>query len=158
MDAQMIHFLDQERAHVADTVRRFGWSIQFVACDCTDSAPFAYTVGLFGMGHPELLIFGTSQCTSANVLNDLGERVRAGAQLGHGDLLTFDGWPRRVELRQVPNPGEILFTANEFYLRPDSASVPALQAIWDDVNGKFPWDEGYSLAPDVQPMPGAFRA
>jgi hypothetical protein len=36
--------------------------------------------------------------------------------------------------------------------------VPALQAIWDDVNGKFPWDEGYSLAPDVQPMPGAFRA
>lgn len=157
MDAQTTAFLDQERAHTAATVRRFGWSIQYVFDDGTMSS-FAYTVGLFGMGHPELLIFGVGQSTAAGVLNDLGGRVRTGAQLGHGELLTFDRWVHRVELREVPNPGEILFTANEFYLRPDWASVPALQVIWDDRNGRFPWDDGYALPPGVQPMPGSFRA
>jgi hypothetical protein len=150
--------LGQERTRIADTIRRYGWSIQYVIGDCTNGPSFAYTLGLLGMGHPELLIFGANQSTSANVLNDLGERVRAAARLGHGDLITFDGWAHRVELRQVPNPGEILFTANEFYLRPDEASVPALQAIWDDVNGNCPWDDGYVVPPDVQPMPGSFRA
>ena len=57
----------------------------------------------------------------------------------------------------LPNPGEILFTANRFYQRPEEASVPALQLSYDDKAGRFPWEEGYA-APEMQPRPGTWSA
>ena len=59
-------------------------------CDCSESdgRPFAYTVGLFGLGHSELLIFGVPPGTAAVVLNSLGERIRAGENLLPGLELT----------------------------------------------------------------------
>jgi Domain of unknown function (DUF4262) len=78
-------WLDQEDAHVGAMIRRYGWFIQYVGgsemcslpgCRCSDQddqgvVPFAYTVGLFGLQHPELLIFGVPQETAGGVLNDL---------------------------------------------------------------------------------------
>lgn len=58
---------------------------------------------------------------------------------------------------EVPNPGEIVFSANRFYERPAGYSVPALQVGYDDDNGRFPWDPGFSH-PELQPRPGTFRA
>jgi len=57
----------------------------------------------------------------------------------------------------VPNPGEIVFTANDFYARPETASVPVLQLSYDDAFGRFPWDDGF-LDVDRQPRPGTFKA
>ncbi len=167
MDAQTRAWMDQWDAMVTEKVRRFGWYIQYVdsgeCCfpGCTaqesDEPSFAYTVGLFGLDHPELLIFGVSQQVAARVLNDLGERIRAGENLIPGQLITFDHWPRRVIPEVVPNPGEIVLEANRFYKRPDEASVPVLQLSYDDAQGRFPWEEGYA-APELQPRPGTFRA
>src|SRR4051794_20537996 len=39
---------------------------------------FAYTVGLFGMGHPELLVLGICGQTAGHLLNEVSARVRAG--------------------------------------------------------------------------------
>jgi hypothetical protein len=36
---------------------------------------FAYTVGLFGLGHPELVVLTTGSQTSGGLLNHLGERT-----------------------------------------------------------------------------------
>ncbi len=68
MDAATQAWIDQHDAHITATVRRYGWYIAYIdgdSCDCpgcddgdTDGPPFAYTVGLFGLAHPELLIFG----------------------------------------------------------------------------------------------------
>src|SRR5690606_34913992 len=142
MDAATQAWLDQEDARVADVIRRHGWYIQYVGggmcsrpgCDGGDDEgpAFAYTVGLFGLGHPELLIFGVYPEDALAVLNDLGEQVMAGANLLPGQLLTFDQWPHRVVPEEVPNPGDIVFTANRFYQRPDEASVPVLQLSYDD--------------------------
>ena len=161
-DAMMEAWLDQEDRHVAETIRRHGCFIQYVmGCTCGrcgEPTSFAYTTGLFGLGHPELLVFGVDQSTAAGVLNDLFRRVKAGADLVPGELITFPDWPHRMVVELVPNPGEIVFTANRHYDRPPELSVPVLQLTWDDTAGRFPWDDGYSVPPAVQPRPGTFAA
>jgi hypothetical protein len=91
------------------------------------------------------------------VLNDLGQRIRQGEALLPGQMLDFDNWRHHVIPEVVPNPGEIVFSANDFYQRPDEASVPVLQLSYDDSEGRFPWEAEYST-PDLQPRPGTFRA
>jgi Domain of unknown function (DUF4262) len=168
MDVATLAWLDQENAHIGAIIRRYGWFIQYVygdpictdpGCSCSDQdlVPFAYTVGLFGMNHPELLIFGVSQETAGGVLNELGDRIRAGEDLLAGQLITFERWPHKIVPEDVPNPGEIVLSANRFYQRSAGVSVPVLQLTYDDKAGRFPWDPGYA-APGMQPRPGTFRA
>lgn len=52
-------------------------------------------MGLFGLAHPELLIFGVEPETAANVLNGLGSEVRAGEPVLAGQMLGFEEWPHR---------------------------------------------------------------
>jgi len=67
------------------------------------------------MNHPELLIFGVSQETAGGVLNELGDRIRAREDLLPGQLVTFERWPHKIVPEDVPNPGEIVLSANRFY-------------------------------------------
>lgn len=160
-------WLDQQDAHLADRVRKCGWSIEYVGgeaccapgCGGEESGepPFAHTVGLFGMAHPELLIFDVPISTAAGVLNTLGERVRAGDPVVEGQLIELDGWSRRIIPEAVPNAGAIALGSNRYYHRPPEASVPLLQLSYDDENGRFPWEEGY-LPRLRQPRPGTFQA
>jgi hypothetical protein len=163
-----IAWLDQHHAHLTAMVRKHGWFIQYVSgsmcdmpgCDCSDAdegPAFAYTIGLFGLNHPELLILGVPPQTADGVLNDLGARVKAGAALMPGTLITFKHWPHRIVPEVVPNPDEIVFGANDYYRLEDGSSVPVLQLSYDDLEGRFPWQEGYS-SPRLQPRPGDFRA
>ena len=156
-------WLDQEDRDVAEKIRRHGVYIEYVigcACgECGEPPPFAYSVGLFGLGHPELLIFGVPPVTAAGVINNLFTRIRdRGADLVPGELLTFEEWPQRIVVEEVLNGGQIVFAANRHYQRPDEASVPVYQLTWDDQHARFPWDDGYSVPPAVQPRPGTFRA
>jgi hypothetical protein len=158
-DPRVIAWLDQEDEHTAQTIREHGTFIQYVGGDMRRrQTPFAYTVGLFGIGHPELLVFGLDQRTTGLLLNDVSGRVRAGHNLVPGERLQFDGWSHRVTVEAVPNPGDIVFAANRFYQRPDAYSVGVLQLTYDDRDGRFPWQEGYGNAAWIQPRPGQFRA
>jgi hypothetical protein len=158
-DPATIAWLDQEDKRTAQTIRTHGIHIEYVFGDLRQhEAPFAYTVGLFGMGHPELLVFGLDPRTTGLLLNDVADRVRGGADFVRGDILTFDVWEHRVTLEEVPNPGEIVFAANRFYQRPDAVSVEVLQLTYDDREHRFPWEDGYSTAVWIQPRPGEFRA
>jgi len=158
---------DQHDAWLTETIRRHGWMIQYVGgdtcsrpgCPCpqTDEPPLAYTVGLFGLRHPELLILGVDPETASLVLNALADGIRRGEDLLPGLIVTVGNWPHRIVPEPVPNPGEILLTANDFYRRPPEHSVPALQLTYDDADGRFPWDAGYAT-PGLQPRPGTFTA
>jgi Domain of unknown function (DUF4262) len=99
---------------------------------------------------------GVPQETAGGVLNELGERIRAGEDLLPGQLITFRGWPHKIIPEELPNPGAIVFSANRFYQRPAEFSVPVLQLSYDKA-GRFPWQPGYA-APEMQPRPGTFRA
>lgn len=166
MDLQA--WYDQEDARITATIRRVGWVINYIGgekcrrpgCDSPphEGPPFAYTIGLFGLQHPELLILGVDTSTAVEVLNDLGSRIKnEGVDLMPGELLSFDGWPHRVIPEDVPNPGDIVLWANDYYGRPREHSVPVLQLTYDDSEGRFPWDEGYAN-PEMQPRPGTFAA
>lgn len=158
---------DQQHAHMITAIRSHGWIVHYIGgdqcsnpnCDPEPSnePPFAYTTGLFGLGHPELLIVGLDPETSAFVINRLAEIVKQGDTVMPGMLYSCEGWPHQIVPEPVPNPGDILFLSNEFYQRPDGHSVPALQLTYDDGAGRFPWDPGYA-DPDRQPRPGTFDA
>lgn len=167
MDARDIAWADQSYAKMASIIRRHGWAVQFVGGPCCErpgcgggdgtGPAFAYTVGLFGLGHPELLVFSLPPEAATSVLNGFGERVRSGEHLIPGQLLTLSGGHHGFVAEEVPNPGEIVLGANDFYKRPPHASVPVLQLSYDDGGGRFPWDAGYPC-PEMQPRPGTFRA
>jgi hypothetical protein len=159
IDPQTAAWLDQEDARVAGLIRTHGWAIEYVMGDeARHQTSIAYTVGLFGMGHPELVFLGGSPDTACGVLNEVGRRVKAGEQFLPGMLITFDSWPHRLTAEEVPNPAAILFGANRHYGRPDEASVAALQLTHDDFEGRFPWDTGYSIPSWIQPRPGMYTA
>jgi hypothetical protein len=158
-DPQIKAWLDQEDARVASMIREYGWYIQFVMGDPREQkTDIAYTIGLFGLGHPELVVVGLDPGSAGGLLNEVGRRVKAGSNLVPGVLLTFDEWPHRIVVEEVPNPGEILFGANRHYQRPDEVSVPAFQLTYDDLEGNFPWEDGYSNSDWIQPRPGAYTA
>lgn len=176
-------WLDQDDQLTVDLVRRYGWRVVYVAahgedgdpcapdCPCQDGpneygeiedalpAPaFAYTVGLFGLGHPELLLFSTSAEVAGIVLNRLGARVLAGENLLPGRVIELSEWHRRMVTEQVPNPGGTVYAANAFYRRSAEASVPVLQLSYADDQGRFPWQGDYDHEAGWQPRPGTFWA
>ena len=143
VDLQTEAWLDQADAYNAERIRRYGWVIQYVTGD-TCSAP---RCDCMKTGDPAF----------AYVLNNLGDRIRAGEDVMPGQLITFREWPHRIIAEESPNPGEIVYAANRYYQRPPDDSVPVLQLTYDDREGRFPWDSGYA-APQLQPRPGEFRA
>lgn len=167
MNASIQAWWDQEDARIKTVIRRHGWAIEYIGGGCCsvpgcdgdddDGPPFAYTVGMFGLGHPELLVFGLDPGATARLLNSLGDRIRADDSLIPGQMVSVEGWNHRVVVEEVPNPGEIVFTANRFYERPSEFSVPVLQLSYDDDAGRFPWEPGFA-DPEMQPRPGTFRA
>jgi hypothetical protein len=167
MNARLQAWLDQEDARIGTVIRRHGWAIEYIGGGCCsapgcdggddEGPPFAYTVGLFGLGHPELLAFGLDPDTACSLLNELGDLVRDDGALMPGVMIEFSEWEHRVVPEEVPNPGEIVFSANRFYKRPPGFSVEVLQLSYDDSQGRFPWEEDHRH-PELQPRPGTFRA
>lgn len=155
-DAAILAWLDQEDRYVTETIRKHGCYLQYVAGEGTDPS-FAYTVGLFGIGHPELIVFSMGMSGAATTLNHFFDQVREGNDLTPGQVLSPDGANVKFWVEDFPEPGATLFAANRHYQRPREASVPAYQLTWS-ADGFFPGEPGYPLDPAVQPRPGTFRA
>lgn len=149
-DAQIGAWLDQQDRMITEMVRRHGWAVQAVMGEGTEP-PFAYTVGLFGLGHPELIVFGQGYSSAVALLNYLGSKVRENGDLAPGDIVHWEGTDTRVRIDVFTRPAEFLFAANRYYRRLDEASVPALQVTWD-INGAFPGEAGYSKPDWLQPQ------
>ena len=158
-DPQIAAWLDQMDQLVAKNIRTNGVHLEHIFGEPSlQRASMTYTVGLFGIAHPELLVLGMCHHDAFGMLNYLAAQIRDGRQLVAGELITFPDWPHRVVVEVCPNPGEIVFGANRHYQRPDEASVPVLQLTTDDKAGLFPWDDGYSVPTWIQPRPGTFSA
>jgi hypothetical protein len=158
-DSQITAWLDQEDAHTAQTIRAHGWVVQYVGSGDDPGEPaFGYTIGLFGRGHPELVIVGPGCDNTHGILQRVAQMVRGARDLVVGELLTFEDWAGRLVPEVSPNPGDVVLGANRFYRRPAEHSVPALQLTWDHPDGTFPWDPGYPCGPECQPRPGTWCA
>jgi hypothetical protein len=88
---------DEVLAADIELIERFGWMIQYV----TGPVPWAYTIGLTaGFAHPELTVVGLDYRQSMDLLNDLGEQVRAGTRLRPGTSWTDTGPVELVEVHR----------------------------------------------------------
>lgn len=161
-------WLDQEDARVADRIRREGVFVQLVGggecsvpgcCgDAEDARTFGYTIGLFGIAHPEFTVVGLSIPLTSTVLHAAARLVLDGERILPGTELTLPGWDRRVLAARVPDPGAIAYAANRYYQRPDEYSVPLLQLTYSDSRGRFPDDPRYTGSRRSQPRPGEWDA
>jgi hypothetical protein len=158
-DPRTLAWLDQEDTHLAQTIRAHRWAVQYVGEGEEPGEPaFGYTIGLYGLGHPELVVVGLSSRSAHDILDRVAGMVGDGRDLLIGELLTWPEWEGRVVVEHLPNPGDVVLAANRFYQRPAEYSVPAYQLTWAHGDGLFPWDEDYRCGPECQPRPGTWQA
>ncbi|MET9327382.1 DUF4262 domain-containing protein [Tsukamurella sp. NPDC003166] len=156
---QLAQWRADEIRRIREIIDEYGVMIQYVFGDeQARSAPFAYTIGLHQLSHPELVIFGASQSTAAGVLNEVASRVRTSPALMTGELIAFERWYHRVTVETLPNPEHVVLSANQYYRVLPGESVQAYQLTYDDMVGRFPWEQGYETPGWIQPRPGEFHA
>jgi hypothetical protein len=157
-------------AEVRQRIDEHGWSVQAVGADCSvpgccsarrrgksDSVDFGYTAGLIRYrGHPELIVTGVPQRETIYPLNLLGSRVRDGERFADGDIVEGVLRDGLVALQAVDarKSETRLVVANDLYRKAGGPPVDALQVVWPDVRGLYPWDSGYALPAAVQPLLG----
>ncbi|MBC9820346.1 DUF4262 domain-containing protein [Terrabacter sp. MAHUQ-38] len=63
MDTAATHWLDQQDRVARKMIREYGCFLQYVSGGhgASRGTPFCYTTELFGLGQPELLVFGLDQ-------------------------------------------------------------------------------------------------
>lgn len=137
---------------VADMQRKideFGWGI--VGVGAGDGEPtFSYTVGLTAKNLPEMSIYGLPPVAAAALLNDVATAVVEGYVSLDDQRLTG-------------------FLSNDYELAPvamtDAAGLTMVKKIYGSVNGavqlvfpdsqhRMPWDAGYDIPPESQPVKG----
>jgi len=137
---------DRGETQIIQDVLQYGWHVLGVSADPgkTDP-PFSYSIGLYyTFGHPEVVITGLPHKTAHSIINAVVERlqsvgpfvpnVRTGQVLEAHDIVM-----RQVSPELYP---PYLGYAMWFY-RDISSEFPALQVVWPDKGGRFPWEPGF---------------
>lgn len=126
-------YLDTIRA----TMREHGWAVQFVE---SERLPFAYTVGLYARGLPELLLTGLPPQTSARLLNSIAHQiVEDGIAVQPAMHIDYQG-EFLLEVVEVDHPEVHLKFAAALF----GPQIRALQLVWTDDPGRWPWDTGWA--------------
>ncbi len=130
-----------------ETITGHGWAVQFVE---SDRRPFAYTVGLHERGLPELMIAGLAAHASARVLNSIGHMIVDDSTV-LAPAMHIDYEDRfLIEVVEVEHADvHLKFAARLFGPR-----VRALQLVWADDSGRWPWDVGWGDGRRRQPVLG----
>ncbi|MGL4462213.1 MAG: DUF4262 domain-containing protein [Planctomycetia bacterium] len=129
---------DVEHKILAD-VARVGWAVLGVPDD--DEGPgFAFSIGLHhSYRHPELIVVGLPWETSYALVNNAGAMIKTGARFDaggtNGDLL--DGFTTAFIEIARRHYQDYLGSAEWYY---GGAEFPAVQIVWPDRRGFFPWD------------------
>jgi hypothetical protein len=141
-----LSFEDYYDQVIRPKIDEYGWFIQYVTGDRL-SPSFAYTIGLTEHGCPELVVTGVSQQQAAALLNE-GGVVLHRRRLAHGQRVTVAG--RRIEVVELPHPDAHLLFADSVY-GPD---LRALQLVYADESGIWPWSRGHRGGAGGQPVLG----
>jgi hypothetical protein len=135
-----------------DTIEKFGCQVLSVADESARRA-FAYTFGLFDTaGLPEIIEVGLPHETAFALLNETVDRLRDGVKLSQG---RHKGLLSNVECEFRPVDPKwikrLMLGATRFY---EGAEFPALQAVYPDLENRFPEDANFDLTfaqPLLQP-------
>lgn len=122
---------------IQSDIETVGWSVIGVLPD-DKRAGFSYSVGLSQIGHPEIIVVGLPPDLARSLINGIrqdGVIVETGRKYDN----IFKGLPAIfVEVTAV-NREECLRAAS---LINTGGIFPALQLVWPDAKGVFPWEHG----------------
>jgi Domain of unknown function (DUF4262) len=128
-------------------MQRNGLAIQYVE---DDRGPFAYTVGLTCHGLPELLVTGVSPRGALDLLNPAVESALSGEVSPPGARVALAGGAV-VEIVEVEQPDAHLKGAFGIF----GDEIKALQLVWADERGRWPWAPDFDDGRGTQPVLGA---
>lgn len=141
---------------LARDIGRDGWAVLGVMPTAAAPLdPFTYSIGFFrSYDHPELLVSGMPPETAHAVLSILAGRIATGIRYEGGQE-----YPNLIEgvhgdyacaFRQISKShiDSKLTAAQRWNAYED---FPALQLVWPDPTGKFPWHDGYDRR-FIQPL------
>jgi hypothetical protein len=140
-DATQEDYFDVLRAKVL----QHGWVVQYVESVRT---PFAYTIGLHDLGVPELLVTGVSTQRARRLLNGVAWHVLCDGPPAPGEQLPVPGGPL-VEFVEVDHPDAHMGWAVAF-----GGPLRALQVVWADGRGRWPWAAAFCDGRTRQPVLG----
>lgn len=138
------------REDYADVLRtkmlKNGWAVQYVE---SDRIPWAYTIGLHDWGRPELLVTGVSPPRASRLLNSVTRDAIRGRVLAPGKQIKVADGPL-VEIVEVDHPDVHMGWAIEV----GGPDVRALQLVWADGRGRWPWSAAFCDGRRRQPVLG----
>lgn len=115
--------------------------------------PYSYTVGLTDHDRPELVVTGLPQRRATDLLNDVAAHLLHAEAPAPGERIPLTGGPL-IEIVRVSEPSAHLRFATEF-CRP---GFTAIQLVYTDDRGHWPWERGFRGGRGGQPVLGARTA
>ncbi|MFJ7287444.1 DUF4262 domain-containing protein [Curtobacterium sp. NPDC098951] len=134
-------------ARMRAIVNEYGWGIQHVLPDVQgEVASFSYTVGLTTRGWGELIITGLPPEVAGQFIRNAVDEQQENGPFQAGD-----------QTEELTESGSILFTqaADVRGMTMTAAivgSFTAMQMVWPDSQGRFPWDPDYRNPTAAQPL------
>lgn len=153
---------DEDMAAVAadawEKIAKYGFVVVGVS-GSPETVPFAYTVGLTGIGEPELMLLGQIPVLRAKVvLDNLANRVlRDGQRFRPGDVPpeVLHGGYEVMICGPVPAPAMSEYPPGLAGMLYGQQAVRAYQLVCQDRNHRYPWQTGYDMP--SQPYLGGGR-
>lgn len=112
------------------------------------TAEFSYTIGLTAHGLPELIVLGRRHEEAATLLLLWGQYLLEESVVLPGE--TLGSGPFVMEAVEVEHPERFLLMADSLF----GPAVRALQLVWADDRGRWPWDPGHRARRSGQPVLG----
>ncbi len=137
--------VDDYLAEIRAKIRGRGWTVQYVE---DDRVPYAYTIGMTRHGLPELLMTGVSPPRALQLLGGIVDSAPDVKVPAPGERLILRG--TLVEVVEVEHPDAHMNAAIAIY----GSEVRALQLVWADWRGRWPWAAGFNNGRATQPVLG----
>jgi hypothetical protein len=136
--------LCQDDENTISNIEEFGCSIVHVE-RTTHGLGWSYTIGVFDTsGKPDIITVGLRPQTAQVALNEAAKLLRAGTNLSRGRHRELIG-EVECEFRPV-DPKWVAHVMNwaEWYY--EGAAFPVLQAVYPDLDNRFPEEEGFDTS------------
>jgi hypothetical protein len=115
-----------------------------------DKNPFSYTVGLHARGAPEFLVTGLDPGPATWLLNTMARRVYMGAKIPVPGTQRILSLGPRVEFVEVGYPMAHMGIGVSI----EGPDVRAIQMVWADGRGRWPWAANFDGGQYRQPVLG----
>lgn len=141
----MLNDMNTGDRKVLSDVKEYGWHVLSVHED--DEGPgFSFTIGLYHtFKHPEVLMMGLDTDFMSGILNNIGDDIKTGMRYEAGKEYPEIVENYKCSFQKIDEKFYVdyLGTAMWFY---KGKSFPALQCIYPDMSGHYPWDENVNPA------------